>query len=103
MRNTDLRIAEDKPVTPGFLLAVLLWRDYQARYTELLDTHAPAEARATAATEALSAEHEIITIPRRFSQFVRDVWALQGRLESVRPKSVRLLLEDPRFRAALRA
>lgn len=100
MRNTDLRIAEDKPVTPGFLLAVLLWRDYLARCTELRESHKPSEASTIAASEALSAEHEIITIPRRFSQFVRDVWALQGRLETVRPKSVRLTLENPRFRAA---
>jgi poly(A) polymerase len=100
MRNTDARIAEDKPVTPGFLLAVLLWQDYTARCDELAEAHKSSEARAIAASETLAAEHEIITIPRRFSQFVRDVWALQGRLETIRPKSVRLLLEHPRFRAA---
>jgi len=100
MQNTDARIAEDKPVTPGFLLAVLLWRDYQARVTELEGSQRPAEARATAAGESLAAEQDIITIPRRFSQFVRDVWGLQGRLETIRPKSIRLLMEHPRFRAA---
>jgi poly(A) polymerase len=99
MRNTDARIAEDKPVTPGFLLAVLLWRDYTARCEALAEHHKPSEARAIAASEALAAEQEIITIPRRFSQFVRDVWGLQGRLEQIRPKSLRLTLEHPRFRA----
>jgi len=100
MRNTDARIAEDKPVTPGFLLAVLLWPDYLARCAALGEAHKSSEARAMAASETLAAEHEIITIPRRFSQFVREVWALQSRLETIRPKSVRLTLEHPRFRAA---
>jgi poly(A) polymerase len=100
MRNTDARIAEDKPVTPGFLLAVLLWRDYVARCDELAEAHKSSEARALAASETLAEEQEIITIPRRFSLFVRDVWALQGRLETIRPKSVNLTLEHPRFRAA---
>jgi len=100
MQNTDARIAEDKPVTPGFLLAVLMWHDYVARCDELAEAHNSTEARAMAASETLAAEHEIISIPRRFSQFVREVWALQGRLENIRPKSVRMVLEHPRFRAA---
>ena len=34
-----------------------------------------------AAADALSAQQQILSIPRRFSQFVRDVWGLQRRLE----------------------
>jgi len=100
MQNTDNRIAEDKPVTPGFLLAVLMWHDYAARCTALAQAHRPADARSLAAAETLAEEQEIITIPRRHSQFVREVWALQHRLEVIRSKSVPLLLEHPRFRAA---
>jgi poly(A) polymerase len=99
MANTDARVAEDKPVTPGFLLAVLLWRDYAARLEAGDSRRGGAEAGAAAASAALAAEHEIITIPRRFSQFVRDVWQLQPRLQALRPKSARLALEHPRFRA----
>jgi poly(A) polymerase len=99
MANTDARVAEDKPVTPGFLLAVLLWRDYAARLEAGDTRRSGSEAAAAAASAALAMEHEIITIPRRFSQFVRDVWHLQPRLEALRPKSARLALEHPRFRA----
>lgn len=99
MANTDARVAEDKPVTPGFLLAVLLWRDYAARLDAGDNRRSGNEAAATAASAALAVEHEIITIPRRFSQFVRDVWLLQPRLEALRPKSARMALEHPRFRA----
>ncbi len=100
MRNTDKRIAEDKPVTPGFLFAVVMWRDYEARRHELAESHRPAEARAIAAGETLAQQQLIIAIPRRFSQFVRDVWGLQHRLEERRPRTVAALAEHERFRAA---
>ncbi|MGA1674937.1 MAG: polynucleotide adenylyltransferase PcnB [Pseudomonadales bacterium] len=100
MTNTDARVAEDKPVTPGFLLAVLLWRDYTARLSgNDRGGRGGNEAASAAASAALAVEQEIIMIPRRFSQFVRDVWQLQPRLEALRPKSARLALDHPRFRA----
>jgi poly(A) polymerase len=100
MRNTDARIAVDKPVTPGFLLAVILWQDYLARYAEFTADHKPAEARSSAAASALGFQQEIIAIPRRFSQFVRDVWSLQDRLERRQPRSLLRVYEHARFRAA---
>jgi len=100
MRNTDERIGEGKPVTPGFMLAVLLWRDYQARLGEHEASAKPAEARFLAASDALAAQQRILSVPRRFSQFVRDVWSLQERLVLRRPRSIGRLLQHPRFRAA---
>jgi poly(A) polymerase len=100
MRNTDLRISQDKPVTPGFLLAVLLWQDFQARRAGLEVSHRPAEARTSAASAVLTDEQEIIAIPRRFSQFIREVWALQVHLEARRPRSIDQVFAHERFRAA---
>lgn len=100
MRNTDQRIAEDKPVTPGFLIAVLLWEEYLARIAELMADAKPADARLQAATETLTSQQQIIAIPRRFTQFVRDVWQLQSRLEARQAKAVKRLLDHARFRAA---
>ena len=104
MDNTDLRIAEDKPVTPGFLLAVILWEDYRARIDELTASagarRKPREAAPVAAHEAIAAQRRTISIPRRFSSFVHDIWHLQDRLEARRPKQVLRALSHPRFRAA---
>jgi len=100
MRNTDLRISQDKPVTPGFLLAVMLWRDFEARRAEFEGSRRPAEARASAASAALADEQEIIAIPRRFTQFIRDVWALQMPLEGLRPRNIGQAFGHERFRAA---
>lgn len=100
MKNTDERIADDKPVTPGFMLAVLLWGDYLARLSEHETSARPAEAKFLAASETLSAQQQIMSVPRRFSQFVREVWSLQDRLLDPRPRSVNRLVQHPRFRAA---
>ncbi|NIP16072.1 MAG: polynucleotide adenylyltransferase PcnB [Pseudomonadales bacterium] len=100
MANTDDRIARDLPVTPGFLLAVLMWHDYQAQCAALTGERRPAEARLQAAAETLAAQQAVTSMPRRFSQFVRDVWSLQARLETRLPRQIDRVVQHPRFRAA---
>jgi poly(A) polymerase len=100
MRNTDTRIRQDKPVTPGFLLAVLLWADYRARSADLQAEMKPAEAKGHAATDCLAEQQQIMAVPRRFSQFIRDVWQLQDRLVARQPRAIERLAGHARFRAA---
>ena len=104
MRNTDRRIAEDKPVTPGFMLGVMLWEDYRSRINELTaakgTNRKPREETVVAAHEAIAAQRKTISIPRRFSSFIHDIWHLQERLESRGPKYIPRALSHPRFRAA---
>ena len=54
----------------------------------------------SAASQTLAQQQQIIAIPRRFSQFVRDVWGLQGRLETRYARYVERVVQHPRFRAA---
>ncbi|MDA1073460.1 MAG: polynucleotide adenylyltransferase PcnB [Proteobacteria bacterium] len=100
MRNTDARIAQDKPVTPGFLLAVMLWDDYCARVSEYGEARNLAQARSDASFDALAQLREIMSIPRRFSQFAREVWMLQPHLEARQKRRLSRLVAHPRFRAA---
>jgi len=100
MVSTDGRIADDKPVTPGFLYAVLLWDDYQARITENALQQPMQEAENNAAMECIREQQLTISIPKRFSQFVRDVWSLQPRLERRQKKNLSRMLSHPKFRAA---
>jgi poly(A) polymerase len=100
MRGTDRRVQEDKPVTPGFLFAVLLWDSYNellARYQE--DRPSP-DAREAASADAVSGQSAVTTLPKRHVQFVREVWALQPRIEQPTYKTVDRLITHPRFRAA---
>ena len=103
MENTDRRVANGQPVTPGFLFAVLLWEDFRTRAkappTVSGDPQA-GDAAVLAAQSALADQRRIIAMPRRHSQFIQDVWHLQRHLRARRPKQVRKVLEHPKFRAA---
>ena len=53
-----------------------------------------------AAVAVIGRESQRISIPRRVSTIVYEIWELQGRLESRRPRTIHRLLENKRFRAA---
>lgn len=100
-QNTDARIAADKPVSPGFLFAALLWQPLQKSIQHYLQEGQPiAAACHLAGHEALARQMEQITIPRKFSVMVREIWDLQHRLHKKNPKSVNRVISHPRFRAA---
>ncbi|MEA1051443.1 polynucleotide adenylyltransferase PcnB [Lamprobacter modestohalophilus] len=99
--NTDQRILEGKPVAPAFLFAVLLWEPVRLRYQALLDDGVPsADAMALASQEVASAQQQWVAIQKRFALPMREIWALQPRLERRQGKRPMLLLSHPRFRAA---
>ena len=103
MENTDRRVAAGQPVTPGFLLAVLLWEDFQARAKALAsgpDAVKGGDAAILAAQATLAEQRRILSMPRRHSHFIQDVWDLQHPLRSRRPKRVPKVLQHPKFRAA---
>lgn len=99
--NTDRRIEQDKPVTPAYLLAFMLWADVEARARQLMASgNSAADALQAAADEILAAQQQITSIPKRFSGPMREIWSLQPRLEMWRGKRALGLLEGRRFRAA---
>ena len=102
LANTDQRIAVEKPVTPGFLLAAFLWREYLGRLPPNTSTERrpQLEEQEQAACAALAAQQKTISVPRRHGYFVRDVWCLQPRFEQLTQRNVAVLLEHRRFRAA---
>jgi poly(A) polymerase len=101
LSNTDTRLRQDKSVTPAFLFAVLLWEPVRLGYEALLtqDLH-PVEALQTAANDVLSEQLKHVSIPKRFSFPMRDIWQLQPRFEQRQGKRPYRLLSHPRFRAA---
>lgn len=101
LRSTDLRVAEDKPITPAFLLAALLWHVVEEEAEKLVANGVtPHDALTLAADTVISRQIARIAMPRRFSNVTREIWALQSRLEKPTPKRVLRALEHPRFRAA---
>ena len=101
MQSTDARVAEDKPVTPAFILAALLWPPMIQLRWDLEDNGlAPMEALGEAAQSLISEQLHHIAIPRRFTTPMREIWEFQQRLQKRRGKKSVQLLAHRRFRAA---
>lgn len=102
LQNTDERVLQDKPVNPAFLVAVLLWQPLQWRYASKLEEGLPPYiALHQAGNEVISHQLRWVTIPRRFSTQVREIWELQQRFKrATAGKRAHRLKEHPRFRAA---
>jgi poly(A) polymerase len=101
MANTDQRIAQGKPVTPAFILAALLWPVVnEQRYRLEASGEAPMLAINTAAQSAVQEAVKHISIPRRFSQPMREIWEFQLRLQRRTGRKAAELVEHRRFRAA---
>ncbi len=101
MHNTDLRIQQGKPVTPAFLFAVLLWEPVRLRAEALQASGMqPYDAQQTAATEVLADQARHVSIPKRFSYPMREIWQLQHRFLQRNGKRPQRLMSHPRFRAA---
>jgi hypothetical protein len=99
--NTDRRILAGKSVVPHFLFAVLLWEPVRLRYAELLEEGASwADAMALASHEVASGQQHHVAIPKRFGMPMREIWALQPRLERRQGRRPMTLIAHPRFRAA---
>jgi poly(A) polymerase len=101
LRNTDQRVAEDKPVTPAFLFAALLWPAYCREMAVLQKAGVePLAAQQRAADRVTLHQAERIALPRRFSLPMQEIWLLQPRFAQRQRKRVLRLLSHPRFRAA---
>jgi poly(A) polymerase len=101
LRNTDERVAADKPVTASFLFALLLYGPIAAAIEALPPQRWHEVGAIVGACERAVREAAArVTIPRRIGLGVREMYALQPRLEQPRGRRALRLLEQPRFRAA---
>ena len=101
LASTDLRIANDQPVTPAFVFAALLWRAFLDEQSRLVDEGMISTAAFHAAATNVIAKQQLFTsIPRRFSGPMREIWQLQSRLPNRFGKKPEVLIVHRRFRAA---
>ncbi len=101
LSNTDRRVAQEKPITPAYLLAFMLWPDVEERALALIAKGQPMiDALHEAADSVMAEQIRVISIPRRFSGPMREIWIMQPRLELWQAGRALKLLENKRFRAA---
>ena len=101
LENTDKRISEDKPVTPAFLFAVFLWFPFLAKVESLKNQGIdPLPAIDQAMSFVIKEQNKVVTIPKRYTQAIREIWMMQYRLPKRQGQRSYYLLQHPRFRAA---
>jgi poly(A) polymerase len=100
LKNTDTRIAEGKPVSPGFLIAALLWTPMITLARTYMEAGQPElDACTLAGDVVISKQVNRTAMPRRYTQMARDIWQLQFRLKKTRGGRPQRMLQHPKFRA----
>ena len=100
LANTDVRVQQGKPVSPGFLFASLLWHQVLEKWTAYRAAgEFPIPALHLAADDVLESQTEKLALQRKIGSDMRDIWAMQPRFERRQGKSPYKLLEHLRFRA----
>jgi poly(A) polymerase len=99
--NTDARAAAGRPLTPTFLLALLLY----GPIAQIIESMPPEKwhelsAIVEACDRAVRQAQAHLSIPRRFSLGLSEMFSLQPRLEHPSGRRALRLLTHPRFRAA---
>lgn len=101
LENTDTRIHENKPVTPAFIFAILLWFPLMERTKQLRSEGMdPLPAIEKAMSLVIMEQNRVVTVPKRFTQVMREIWIMQYRFPKRSGHRAYSLLEHPRFRAA---
>jgi poly(A) polymerase len=99
LAQTDERVQTDRPVSPAFLFAALLWHEVLAAWK----AHEKRGERSIPALESamdeiLDVQCEKLAITRKLTATMREVWAMQPRFEQRSGQRAYRLLETPRFR-----
>lgn len=100
LKNTDARIAHDKPVTPAFIYATLLWHSVGIQTKALQKQGLPLMAAfETAIDIVMRLQRKKTAIPKRITTTMQEIWILQKRLTRRTGKRPFRVLQHPRFRA----
>lgn len=101
LQNTDDRVLSDKPVSPSFLFATLLWHEVLTAWNRIqAQGERPIPALQLAMNEVCDIQAEKLAIHKRYSSTMREIWGMQPRFDQRGGKRPYSLIEHPRFRAA---
>lgn len=101
LKNTDERVRHEKPVSPGFLFAALLWHEVLAAWNNRQTAgEKMIPALHQAMDDVLAVQNKKLAIPHRYDAIMKEIWAMQPRFTGRSGRRPFRLLEHPRFRAA---
>jgi len=101
LAQTDERVLAERPVSPAFLFAALLWHEVLAAWHGR-ETRGERSIPAleNAMDEVLDTQCAKLAITRKLTATMREVWSMQPRFELRAGQRPYRLLEAPRFRMA---
>lgn len=100
LAQTDQRVREDRPVSPAFLFAALLWHEVLSAWKKRTDEGMrPIPALHEAMDDVLDKQTDTLAIPRRLTATMKEIWTLQPRFEQRSGRRPFAVLEHPRLRA----
>jgi poly(A) polymerase len=101
LKNTDLRINQDKSCNPSFLFSFLLWHQVHLLWDQYkVELKHSIAGLNQAIDEVIEKQIKLFPIHKRFTITMKEIWRLQPRFENQSPKKIYRLLLHPRFRAA---
>ncbi|MGD9951175.1 MAG: polynucleotide adenylyltransferase PcnB [Burkholderiales bacterium] len=101
LAQTDERVQTDRPVSPAFLFAALLWHEVlAASKARQAKGERSVPALEAAMDQVLDTQCEKLAITRRLTATMREIWVMQPRFEQRGGQRPYRLVESPRFRMA---
>jgi poly(A) polymerase len=101
LAQTDERVLSERPVSPAFLFAALLWHEVLAAWkAREASGERSIPALESAMDEVLETQCAKLAITRKLTATMREIWSMQPRFEMRSGQRPYRLLESPRFRMA---
>ena len=101
LAQTDERVLAERPVSPAFLFAALLWHEVLAAWkARQARGERSIPALEHAMDEVLDTQGAKLAITRKLTATMREVWGMQPRFEMRSGQRAYRVLEAPRFRMA---
>ena len=101
LAQTDERVLAERPVSPAFLFAALLWHEVLAAWKmRQARGERTIPALEAAMDEVLDTQCAKLAITRKLTATMREVWAMQPRFDMRSGQRAYRMLEAPRFRMA---
>jgi poly(A) polymerase len=100
LQSTDNRRKNDLPINPAFLLAAFLWHGLLIKQRELNGSHnSRAHIWRLAIHRVLKQQNLSLSIPKRFTKTMEEIWDLQRLFNKSKIKAVTKAAHHPKFRA----
>ncbi|PPI87989.1 polynucleotide adenylyltransferase [Candidatus Pantoea edessiphila] len=104
LKNTDNRIQNQMRVNPVFLFAAMFWYPQLNAAELVVQKHSNSltyyDAFSIAINSTLEEACRVLTIPKKITSLIKDIWKLQLYMSRIYGKRAKKLLLNPKFRVA---